>query len=466
MGCIYLLERFVKWLYGYLYVRIKGNSPERFINLCNAKDISIWNIEKTENGYGFMIRADEFRHLRPIVRKTKTRPYIIKRKGFPFHIKRIKSRKGLWMGGFLFFALIYLMSTFIWEIQVQGQYTYTEEVILKYLRSIDVYAGMRKREISCPEIETAIRENYTDIGWVSAELKGSKLFVRIQETNMPVLYETDETPRHLVANRDGIVDSIITRTGTPLVKKGDMVRKGDVLISGIVELRGDSGELLKKETVRADGDVMIQSETSYYNEVRKNHAEKMYTTEQASYELCIGNYRFKQLILPESMQESLEAVWEWGKETGQRIRLEISKRIKKKGNGEEKEETDRRGDLDSNLETGTDIFVENKEIYLNDSLKLPVYLVRKVERKYVLIPKEYSKEEMERILQEKFEHYLEKLSEKGVIIGENSVKIVASDSLGIISGTFVIFEKADGFRKMSDDEWRIKEVYEYSGNND
>ena len=78
---------------------------------------------------------------------------------------------------------------------------------------------------------------------------------------------------------------------------------------------------------------------------------------------------------------------------------------------------------------------------------------------------EYSKDEMERILQKKFDDYLEKLSEKGVIIGENSVKIVASDSLGMISGSFVIFEKADRFQKVSDEEWRNVEIYEYSGNN-
>ena len=460
-----MLECFVKWLYGYLYVRIKGNSPERFINLCNAKDISLWNIEKTENGYGFMIGVHEFRYLLPIARKTKTRPYIIKRKGFPFYIKRIKPRRGLWMGGLLFFALIYLMSTFIWEIQVQGQHTYTEEALLKYLRSMNVYAGMRKKEISCPEIETAIRETYTDIGWVSAELKGSKLFVRIQETNMPALYEEDGIAGHLVARRDGIVDSIMTRTGTPLVKKGDEVKKGDILISGIVELHGDGGELLKKEAVRADGDVIICAETSYYNEVRKKYAEKSYIEEQVQYQFCIGKYRLKQIVLPESVQDTLETVCEWGKESGQRIQSELRKRIGKNGEGEINGETDGREEFDSTLEEGMDIFVESREFYLNPSLKLPIRLLRKTERKYVLIAKEYRKEEMERILQEKFEHYLEKLSEKGVIIGENSVKIVASGSFGTISGTFEIFEKADGFQKVGDDEWRIEKVYEYSGNN-
>ena len=460
-----MLECFVKWLYGYLYVRIKGNSPERFINLCNVKDISLWNIEKTESGYGFMMGVHDFRYLLPIARKTKTRPYIIKRKGFPFYIKRIKPRKGLWMGGLLFFLMIYFLSTFIWEIQVQGEYTYTEELLLRYLESIDVYAGMRKEEISCPEIERAIRETYTDIGWVSAELKGSKLIVRIQETNMPTLYEEDGTPGHLVASRDGIVDSIMTRTGTPLVKKGDEVKKGDILISGIVELHGDGGELLKKEAVRADGDVIICSETSYYNEVRKKYTEKSYTEEKVQYQFCIGRYRIEQIVLPEGVQDALEAVCEWGKETGQRIQLELRKKIGKNGKGEINGEVDEKEEFDSGLEEGMDIFVESKEFKMNPSLKLPIRLLRKTERKYVLIAKEYRKEEMERILQEKFEHYLEKLSEKGVIIGENSVKIVASGSFGTISGTFEIFEKADGFQKVGDNEWRMEEIYEYSGNN-
>ncbi len=433
----------MKWLYGYLYVRLRGNSPERFLNLCNARAIPLWDIEKTEKGYGFCISAEEFKRLIPVAHKTKTRPYIIKRNGLPFYIKRIKPRKGLWIGGLLFFAVIYLLSSFIWEIQIQGQYTYTEEALLKYLQSIDVYAGMRKKKISCPDIETAIRETYTDIGWVSAELKGSKLFVRIQETNMPTLYETDTTPRHLVAQRSGVVESIITRTGTPLVKKGDIVEKGDILISGVVAIYGDSGECIKKDAVRADGDVMIRSETSYYNEIAKKYQEKSNTGEKVAYKVCALGYQIETFSLPEGITDMWEKGIEW---------------LKQRKNGKSEGVVD-------HMETGRDLLIENKEIYLNNSLKLPVKLVRKTEIEYVLTKEEYTKEEMERILQKKFEHYLEKLMEKGVIIGENSVKIIASESLGTISGSFVIYEKSDKFQKVSDDEWRIVESDEYSGNN-
>ncbi len=425
-----MLERFVKWLLGYLYVRIRGNSPERFINLCSAREIQLWDIEKTEKGYGFHICVNDFKRLPSVARKTKTRPYIIKRIGYPFLVQKIKPRRGLWAGGILFFVLIYVLASFIWDIQISGQYTYTEEALLKYLRTIDVYAGMRRDKLSCPDIETAIRETYNDIGWVSAELKGSKLLIKIQETNMPSLYETETTPRHLVASRSGVVDSIITRTGTPMVKAGDTVEKGDILISGIVEIYGDSGEIIKKEAVRADGDVMIQSETSYYNEVSKKYQKKEYTgTEVTTYGISEFSYRIYQLDFINAVLEDLKKI---------------------------KAEDD---------ETDYDILVENMDVYLNNSLKLPVKITRKTKKEFYLTDAEYKKEEMEIILQKKFDYYLEKLMEKGVIIGENSVKIVVSESLGTISGKFIIVEKSDKFKKVSDDEWRIVESDEYSGNN-
>ncbi len=112
-----------------------------------------------------------------------------------------------------------------------------------------------------------------------------------------------------------------------------------------------------------------------------------------------------------------------------------------------------------------DLLIEQKEFYFNKSLKLPITIVRKVERKYVLEQEEYTKKEMETILEKKFNHYLEKLTEKGVIIGENSVRIVTSEFSGTICGSFGICEKSDKFQKVMDDEWRTIEADEYSGSN-
>lgn len=423
-----MLDRFVKWFMGYLYIRISGNSPERFINLCHTRGILLWNIKKTPKGYDFMLQIQEFKKLPSVARKTKTRPYIVKRIGFPFYVKRIRQRKGLLAGTALFFVLIYVLSAFIWDIQISGQYTHTEEALLRYLKTIEVYSGMRKNTLSCPEVETAIREAYSDIGWVSAELKGSKLLIKIQETNMPTLSETETKPMHLTASRDGIVESIVTRTGTPMVKAGDIVKKGDILISGIVEIYGDSGELLKKTAVCADGDVMVQSQSSYYNELLKQCQKKEYqNTDSITYRVSIFSYQIQQLYSFQDLLKSLKAI-----------------------NGQK-------------ASCGYDTLTEKIEIYLGNTLKLPIEIEKKTKKTYEYRKTEYSKEEMETILQEKFDHYIEKLTQKGVIIGENHVKIVIGEALGTISGKFVIFEKADKLQSISEDEWRMEKVNEYSG---
>ncbi|KUK31011.1 MAG: Sporulation protein YqfD, partial [Thermoanaerobacterales bacterium 50_218] len=65
-------------------------------------------------------------------------------------------------------------------------------------------------------------------------------------------------PCHLVARRSGIIKEILVLSGTPEVKEGDLVQKGQVLISGIVEeepseREGDLVPLERPRYVEAQG---------------------------------------------------------------------------------------------------------------------------------------------------------------------------------------------------------------------
>ena len=64
---------FLKYLRGYLRIRVWGFSPERFMNLCSNKGILLWNITRQGDAYEMCIDIKGFRQLRPIVRKTGTR---------------------------------------------------------------------------------------------------------------------------------------------------------------------------------------------------------------------------------------------------------------------------------------------------------------------------------------------------------------------------------------------------------
>lgn len=116
----------LKFFQGYVRVRLTGYAPERFLNLCSNRNILIWNLEYREEHYEFCISVRGFRQLKPLLRKTKTRLIILQRYGLPFWLHRYRKRK-LFFGGIFFCgAALYVLSLFIWNIQIQGNQHQTD----------------------------------------------------------------------------------------------------------------------------------------------------------------------------------------------------------------------------------------------------------------------------------------------------------------------------------------------------
>ena len=53
----------------------------------------------------------------------------------------------------------------------------------------------------------------------------------------------------------GRIEAIVTRSGTPLCQKGDVVKKGQVLIQGSYDIVGDDEQIIRKQGVTADGEI-------------------------------------------------------------------------------------------------------------------------------------------------------------------------------------------------------------------
>lgn len=407
-----MAQTIMKWIYGYLDITLKGNSPERFLNLCRGRELSICNIRCEKNQYKFCMNIEDYRKLRPIVRKTKTMPLIKRKKGLPFVVQKMKRRKGFILGFLCFLGLIIFMSKLVWHIEVLGEYSHTQDELMKYMHTNGIHRLMLLSDVDCTAIEESIRKEYEDIGWVSAQIDGTKLFVRIKETNMPKLYVEETTPRHIVADRDGIIESIVTRTGTPLVKAGDEVKKGDILISGVVDIMGDNELLVRKSPVVADGDIMLATRYVYKNARSTKYIGKEYTGKQTK-ELRIRiRDNALNLYIPEFLRQN------WEKEA---------------------------------------VMIESKP-----TLFATFDVVTRKE--YVEVEKTYEMEESTEYLKCKYIKYLKKITEKGVIIRKNNVKIKKIGNNLVASGNLEVLQPITTYKKISDSEWRIQESNEHSGN--
>lgn len=267
---------------------------ERFINLCHHHGINLWQIYSDSQGKEMYacISLKDYKRIRNIARKTKVWPRVTERHGAPFVWLSIMERKSFFAGLVLFLGLVLFFSTRIWSIEVVGESYHTQESLLRYLKTQNVYSGMAGKHVLCSQIEEQLRKQYEDIGWVSAKKSGSKLYLQIQEVCL-IEAETEKQPSHLVASCKGTVVQIVTRQGIAKVHQGDKVKKGKVLISGTVSIIGDNDTVLGKQFVEAQGDIMIESKKSYHDELEIKEKRKIYTgREKKIYQWNIGGKNF------------------------------------------------------------------------------------------------------------------------------------------------------------------------------
>lgn len=255
------------------------------MNICRHHNIELWDVSQKEV-ICFSVSAGEFRRLIPFSAKTGVCPHIVRRNGFPFWMLEWRRKWTFYSGFLLFLLLLSFLSSFVWEITYNGQSSYSKETLSGTVEKIQVYEGMRRSRLDCDAIEKHIREVHPDISWVSAEEIGSVLKISIKEGKKEIVHEKSTGAVHQVARQDGIVQSIQVNRGIPVVKKGQKVKKGDILISGVVPITDDSDTVVEKMPVTAKGQVSLLVEKAFQEEIPLEYAKKEYTGKQ------IDQYRF------------------------------------------------------------------------------------------------------------------------------------------------------------------------------
>lgn len=395
-----MLIHIMKFLKGYLVISLSGYSPERFLNLCSRHGITLWGLRSNGFKYEMCISISGFRKLRPLVRKTKTKVVILERHGLPFLLYRYRNRKLFLVGALGCMGLLYVMSLYIWNIHIDGNLALSDQVILEYLETKQIVHGMAKRDIHGEEIEAGLRANFPDITWTSAEVKGTRLIIHIQE-NEDVKHEVlpKDQPVDLVATKSGVISSMIVRSGTPLVKVGDEVERGTVLVQSQVDILTDDGEVGNSYFVHADGDIMIRRQDRYHEQYALTHEEKEYT----------GNQRHVYYV----------------SFMGHKLSIPIP------------------GKKLSSYDSITDEF----PLRITENFYLPLSFGKITCQEYVLTPYTDTKEQAIRKAKEELDLFFEKLRIKGLQNLENNVTIDVNGDYCVASGYYIYDEAAVEERK-------------------
>lgn len=393
-----MLLSLVRYIKGYLRISIIGYSPERFLNLCSHHHIYIWGLKPSGNRYEMYMSVAGFRKLKPIIKKTKTKVVILKRYGLPFFFHKYRKRKVFFAGAVGSVFAIYLMSCIIWNIHIEGNFTRTDETILEYLETQGVIHGMRKSKLDCAKIVRDIRKEFPDIIWVSASIEGTRLLIQVKEntdTMKEQEVDKEDSGTDLIASQDGKVVKIVTRNGMPKVKEGDQVKKGDVLVSGRVEILNDAKEVTEYQYQSADADVYIQSSFPYEDHITHIYEKKDYTDrKRRCFFVRMGDYILETGLLSKAYKNA-------------------------------------------------DIFMVENRCKLGEHFYLPFSYGVKTCKEYEWKKEKRSKEEIQFILTKEFQRFCKDLEKKGVEIVGKDVKIYNENQSASAKGKITLIQKAE-----------------------
>ena len=286
-----------KYIRGYVIIEVSGFSTERFINLASNKGIMLTDLKKKDDMVYLSVSLKALEMLKECEKKTRCKIRIVEKKGLPFQIKKYNNRKIFFCGIVLFLLIIYTLSLFVWSIGIEGYDLLNESVIRQYLVDENCEIGTLKMKVDCDQLEKKILKQFKEISWISITLEGCNVSVKIVETiPKPEVDYNDGLATNIISDKEGIIESIITRSGTPKVKIGDVVLKGDVLISSEVENINEiietDPEQVKKQ-VKADGDILAKTYLVVEEVINMNYNEKRYTGNvYKNHEICLGDNRF------------------------------------------------------------------------------------------------------------------------------------------------------------------------------
>lgn len=259
---------FWRFLMGYLVIKISGENGEQILNRATAGGVRIWNLVYKGGCLYGNISPSNFRKLRIIKRDIKCKITIIKKCGLIFHLKKYKKRTGFLAGVAVFYAILFFLSSFVWVINVEGNNIISTQEIISSCKKIGIYEGIHKIKINSKYDTQRLQLTQNGIAWCSLNIEGSVLTVNLSETTVSDK-EQRQNPSNLKAAFDGKIKRIDITSGNVVVKVGDTVSKGDLLVSGVIQ--NHSSTLF----VYSDG--VITAETTRTFSAKGNYEQKILT---------------------------------------------------------------------------------------------------------------------------------------------------------------------------------------------
>ena len=271
-----MLREMTNLLKGEVTARVESGFPERVLNLCGEYGLAFWDLQwESAAAFTFTLARRDWKRLRRITAKLDCELTAVSWRGTPFFLGRMRYRYGLWVTLGLCSLLLLWGSFYIWDFEIEGNETVSDQTILRALEKYGVAFGTFGYDVNSFQLRNDLLLELPELSYIAVNVRGSRAYVQVRErVDAPEIIDMEQ-PGNTVAAKDALVTEIQPWDGEKMVLPGTMVREGQLLISGVV----DSGYGGNRQ-VRGMGKVYGRTWYTLRCRVPLTAAEKTYTGEQ------------------------------------------------------------------------------------------------------------------------------------------------------------------------------------------
>lgn len=271
------MEKLYDLARGTVRLEISGAEPERILNFCAQNGIEFWDTDpKADFAMQITIHAADYPLVQSQNGKNGIELRLVAAKGGKTITDSMKRRFVLCIGVGVCIVLLAISSFFVWRIDITGNDTISDGVILRALSECGLKNGVFWPALSSDEVRGDMLMKLPDIAWLSVNVHNSCVEVVIHEriAKPDIVNEAEYTD--VKAAKSGYITKLSVLEGKALVSIGDTVSRGDTLISGTMD-----SETAADRQVHAMGSVQartwyeINAQTPMYESVKteKGHSK-------------------------------------------------------------------------------------------------------------------------------------------------------------------------------------------------
>lgn len=236
---------------GYVTIMIRGLTLERFIGKLCAQNIRLVDTRRISRTKIVMkVSRQDYKKIKKLLESGMYDCRVMRSTGLFYIVMRLMERPLLCAGALICLLLIFNIQNYVASISFIGD---ANNEVCKEIEQELYESGVKKganiKNLDLVAVRNQCLKNIPEVIFIGINRVGMDIIVEaIQRPYVPQM-QYRGVPCNIISSKDCIIHDMSVLSGHPVVNVGDTVKKGQLLVSGIIPTRNGEGEPLYARSI-------------------------------------------------------------------------------------------------------------------------------------------------------------------------------------------------------------------------